>query len=600
MLVHIVAHVTAAYQVSTSKIALSDVSSDSGSWDSVSGVSSIDEEALATERRCWILFSFLLAPGLVVLVVAWYRFYSDNFTLSRFVQMSLLVLQAPLLVGIIASAYASQSWEVALSLSFCDALFMFLIIICGHYFSNDFTLATWARWSAAALLISAVVVSIAVGGWLDGLEMFWSVTVGWWAFVGVLALLSSGLKQNGFHESIRGGSRYIHYSDFVLPAFAYDAEEKKVVSICTAVVCRYCAGIGLLFWAITASIFVAPSWIGALVMALVILEMWSFSLHVRQSSILRFGAALAKLQERIPETQDLINIVDEARAAARADQEETLQEIIRSEVYAGRSYPRLAELLVDKNGQLLEKANEIVTALAAQEIGGDAALHQLSGLEKNLWSNVNDLTMFEQTSAIDHLLRMDRMSGLFFNLELRCQALVRMIIEHISSNCTSDDSSLLVLEDTFGSPQVELGGEGRGGGGLGEDEAVRAVRVGRRELHSHAPSPLSHAYQTFDELNTIDACLQVLGAIDPSADHAPANVQVRAADGLLHVAWDQPPVLRVSAGELVEGWMVRLSPGGRSPSHHRHSREIDTNYSYFPAKSQHRPIPRLALADNRV
>ena len=165
-------------------------------------------------------------------------------------------------------------------------------------------------------------------------------------------------------------------------------------------------------------------------------------------------------------------------------QEETIREIVASGKFGGMSYPRLAESLVDAQGQLLTRPNDIVSALAAQQIGGEAtlqvrhrhrhclpivfslpfcrktvpfpaALQQLRVLEANLWVDIGQCTTERMHDRVENLLRLDRVAALFFNLELRYRALVRMIIEHMASTIESGEMPLPVFDGESSGETVE-------------------------------------------------------------------------------------------------------------------------------------------------
>ena len=73
--------------------------------------------------------------------------------------------------------------------------------------------------------------------------------------VAVLFLSSAGMRHNGFKQSLKA-TRYVHFSSDVLPAFAYDAAEGKLVSMTAAIVLRYTAAFCVMAWAIAATIFI--------------------------------------------------------------------------------------------------------------------------------------------------------------------------------------------------------------------------------------------------------------------------------------------------------------------------------------------------------
>ena len=135
-----------------------------------------------------------------------------------------------------------------------------------------------------------------------------------------------------------------------------------------AIVLRYTAAFCVMAWAIAATIFITPSWICSLVMALELLELACFTLAAKQSVATRFGQTLANTLQACTSTDDLLNIVDEAREAARSEQARLLQDITTAKRYQGNEYPQASAWMVDSSGKPLV-GGDVVSALASHTDG---------------------------------------------------------------------------------------------------------------------------------------------------------------------------------------------------------------------------------------
>ena len=501
-----------------------DASSGSGSWDAEnatlslaaavadSGGSESDDSMHARvidnwqDLHYWILFSFLVWPSIGTLGLAGYRFATDNCTVTPFVLKMLALFQLPLIVGIAMASYIAEKQgdgegvSLAIGLAVADASLLFIIYLVVSYGASGYTLSKPARIMTAVVLVAAIAIGIWLGLQLDGVQMFWSVSVAWGAIIGVVGLMSAQLYHAGSQKT-RGTVCYVHFSPDVLPAFMYDASEGKLVSLTGAIVLRYCVGFGIIAWALAATMFVTPSWIGSFVMALEVVEMACFTLAARHSTM-RFGRALTVLRSRMGK-DELLNIVDEAREAARSEQEQVLQDIILAGSFEHIAYPKLEDVMVDAAGEPLT-GGDIVSALAARTVGPSD--EDLAEAEARLWTSTSVVTT---GVFVQDLLLLDQRTALFNHLQIRYAALTRMQIEHaVAGDATGSD--LTALENFSATEQIEV----------------------------------DHA----DER------------------HAPHNVDVAPGNGSLKVSWSHPETLRVSTPSLVSKWVVEITPGWHSQS----------------------------------
>ena len=452
IVVHTAAHAIAAISWEAEE----DTGSSSGSWvsfdsDELLGsgnASSINGSSVSTygvidswqDLHYWILFSFLVWPSIGTLGLAGYRFYQDNCTITPFVLKTLALFQLPLIVGIVMASYIAEKQSegegvsLAIGLVAADASLLFVIYLVVSYGANGFVMIKRDRAMTAVVLAAVIAIGIWLGLQLDGVQMFWSISVAWGAIIGVLALISAHLHHAGKQQT-RGTACYVHFSESILPAFMYDASEGKLISLTAAIVLRYCVGLGIMAWSITATMFVTPTWVGSFVMALEMVEMACYTLAARQSST-RFGQALIVLRSRIG-VDELLNIVDQAREAARAEQEQVLQGIVTSGTFERITYAHLEDIMLDANGERLI-GGDIVSALAAGTIGPSP--DDLAKAEEKLWTATDVTTAGESAQAVR---TMDKQIGLFNQLQARYAALTRMQIEHALAGDASSDLNLL-------------------------------------------------------------------------------------------------------------------------------------------------------------
>eukprot|EP00003_Mantamonas_plastica_P005815 TRINITY_DN1474_c1_g1_i12.p1 TRINITY_DN1474_c1_g1~~TRINITY_DN1474_c1_g1_i12.p1 ORF type:complete len:1081 (-),score=345.00 TRINITY_DN1474_c1_g1_i12:1168-4410(-) len=226
------------------------------------------------------------APGYLLFIMfafAYWKWRDDGYVMSSSVKVIAIIGAVLLLVGMIVIAVLVQPWSVGVAILVGLIALATSAYIAAQWVKNKFYLPKKLRGILAIVLVLIIGLGLVVGfGWGRAFIGF-SVSAGClWLILVAFAIQKLNMDSDG--------SVVFQYSNYIFPVYKMDVEQDTLEQYNSGALYAYLSMFILLLWSIAASLVMSPPFIGLSVLALDIIILFCFTVHLRRIPAHRFGS----------------------------------------------------------------------------------------------------------------------------------------------------------------------------------------------------------------------------------------------------------------------------------------------------------------------
>ena len=254
-------------------------------------------DAEVDERSLALLFTVLVYPTLVLLVVGIWKWWDDKWEFKfstpagKFITFS-MVASFVLMVsfGVVVMLVYKPFWA-GLGVLVVVGIFYSLVWVSISFVRNGFYLTTPYRLAILFVLCGAIAMGLGVGFVESGILGF---SISWGSLFVLLTLVA---VQDWFNAQTQPRQ----FSKFIFPVYMMETENDRLVSANQGLYCAYGALIVASLWGVALSLFFPPPWVGLLVTAGAITLFVLLTVHLLWDPPATFGAQLRYIDSSVLE-----------------------------------------------------------------------------------------------------------------------------------------------------------------------------------------------------------------------------------------------------------------------------------------------------------